>query len=108
MSGFTKLMLIMMLGLTGCASADLVRRTYQPTKGGVVRYAKGDAGNLKAAGREMHNFCAGPFTILEESDRAVSDGAFAQNIGGMVVVSDASTDYTFVQFKCDSDSKAAN
>lgn len=97
---------ILGLALSGCMTASLVSRTYHPKKGGVVKFMNAGASAVINSRRndglrQMREFCVGPFIITEESDSAVSTGAYAQSYGNGVMISNTSTEYTYVHFICD-------
>ncbi|MBX3017348.1 MAG: hypothetical protein KF767_05625 [Bdellovibrionaceae bacterium] len=75
---FRFLPVLFALLLGGCSTAELIQRTYEPQKSGVVKFQDGlmafmggEKGRTMAE-EKMRNFCAPkPFRILRETDKEI-------------------------------------
>ena len=116
-----KLIIAFGLMLSGCTSAHLVQETFQPTKGGVVKYKNGiisGSGSEKKAEEIMSNYCApGTYSLIERRHTAetvayqtYSNGSATANCyggncngsyNGSATTTPINARFVYVQFKCE-------
>ena len=91
---------ILVIGLVGCAGADIVKVIDQPKKGGVVRYKNGNFVREKSralAITEINEYCGGPFSIEKEE---FNPDVFSLNVGGTYFTPNKDN-FMFIKFNCE-------
>lgn len=102
------LLILVALVFTGCTS-ELVRRQYQPERGGIVRYLNEGAGYVISQRRQhgfelAKEFCGGTNPeFLGESDVEQNNGStisrgFTPNT---LMTTNNNSTYTYMQFRCE-------
>jgi len=91
--------IVLLFVITGCASAEIVKKIDSPKRGGVVRYSNGNFVHEKSrliAITEIDEYCEGPFTIQKEE---FNPDVFSVNVGGSHYTPDKDN-YMFIHFTC--------
>lgn len=93
-----KYLIILCILTSGCASSTLVRKQYEPVRGGTVQYLNEGAGfvinsRIKDAKQKMWAFCGGEYKITAEGSNSKPGTVLA---GGYVV----NSDYELIEFEC--------
>lgn len=93
------LVLVFLIGLSGCAGSEVINRSINPL-GGTVRYKNGLLVREKSrtlALAQMTEACKGPYKILSEKFNA---DVLSVNVGGTYVTPDKAN-FFFINFVCD-------
>lgn len=105
------LLALLACGLSGCASAEIVRRVHEPKRGGTAKIRTGGVYSV-AKGRALaesqaRELCGGDFRVTEESDSTEFAGATytytpnAYSGGGSGMMTPVSARFTYMNFVCD-------
>ena len=101
--------ILLLLTTAGCASASLVRKTYQPQKGGTVKYKNTllEAQKSEQKAQElMRGFCAPqPVSVLQERNTSEVTGysANTRRLGqdsSQTLVTNDTSDFVYIDFRC--------
>jgi hypothetical protein len=90
-------LIVLLFALSGCATADFVKKEYHPKRGGQVKYSF--SGDRKAA-EKMQSHCGGQYRIISESKGSENNGFVAIPNAYSTVVQPRSKKYTYLDFEC--------